>query len=164
MRDSIHKLWCPTPVSQATSLTHTMFCCLGIETKMHEDDDEEKKSTVKEVDYHAHSKQTKKRLRHVQRQVTLPQYCAMCTAVILKNLNVFEDLIVLNRKAFSCVRMSFAALCCAVLCPALSTSPDLFCCTGGAQLQATQRPPGKGPGEHSLVPRYTAHTRPPGTG
>jgi hypothetical protein len=41
----------------------------GIETKMHEDDDEEKKSTVKEVDYHAHSKQTKKRLRHVQRQV-----------------------------------------------------------------------------------------------
>ena len=42
---------------------------LGIETKMNEDDDEEKKATVKEVDYHAHSKQTKKRLRHVQRQV-----------------------------------------------------------------------------------------------
>ena len=37
---------------------------------MHEDDDEEKKATVKEVDYHAHSKQTKKRLRHVQRQVS----------------------------------------------------------------------------------------------
>ena len=36
---------------------------------MHEDDDEEKKATVKEVDFHAHSKQTKKRLRHVQRQV-----------------------------------------------------------------------------------------------
>lgn len=43
----------------------------GIETKMHEDDDEEKKATIKEVDYHAHSKQTKKRLRHVQRQVIL---------------------------------------------------------------------------------------------
>ena len=43
---------------------------VGIETKMHEDDDEEKKSVVKEVDYHAHSKQTKKRLRHVQRQVS----------------------------------------------------------------------------------------------
>lgn len=38
---------------------------------MHEDDDEEKKATIKEVDYHAHSKQTKKRLRHVQRQVIL---------------------------------------------------------------------------------------------
>jgi hypothetical protein len=54
------------------SLTHTTLYAIyqGIETKMHEDDDEEKKSTVKEVDYHAHSKQTKKRLRHVQRQVT----------------------------------------------------------------------------------------------
>ena len=40
---------------------------------MHEDDDEEKKATIKEVDYHAHSKQTKKRLRHVQRQVIFSQ-------------------------------------------------------------------------------------------
>lgn len=44
---------------------------LGIETKMHEDEEEEK-ATAKnpgEVDYHAHSKKTKKRARHVQKQI-----------------------------------------------------------------------------------------------
>jgi protein SDA1 len=44
---------------------------LGIETKMHEDEDEEKatdKGTA-EVDYHAHSKKTKKRQRHTQKQI-----------------------------------------------------------------------------------------------
>ena len=50
-----------------------IICTTGIETKMNEDDDEEKKATIKEVDYHAHSKQTKKRLRHVQRQVSTNQ-------------------------------------------------------------------------------------------
>lgn len=44
---------------------------LGIETKMHEDEEEEK--TVEkgpgEVDYHAHSKKTKKRQRQTQKQI-----------------------------------------------------------------------------------------------
>jgi protein SDA1 len=44
---------------------------LGIETKMHEDEDEEKvaEKGPAEVDYHAHSKKTKKRQRHTQKQI-----------------------------------------------------------------------------------------------
>jgi len=44
---------------------------LGIETKMHDDEEEEKSTatTPTDVDYHSHSKKTKKRQRHVQKQV-----------------------------------------------------------------------------------------------
>jgi len=42
---------------------------LGIESKMHEDDDEEATASVAEVDYHAHSKKTRARQRHIKRQV-----------------------------------------------------------------------------------------------
>lgn len=46
---------------------------LGIETKMHEDDEEEKQTAAagggKEINYHEHSKKTKKRARIVQKQI-----------------------------------------------------------------------------------------------
>eukprot|EP01038_Epipyxis_sp_PR26KG_P010899 gene10899-14630_t len=44
---------------------------LGIESKMNEDDEDEKTDTktVKEVNYHEHSKKTRKRQRHVQKQI-----------------------------------------------------------------------------------------------
>jgi len=43
---------------------------LGIETQMHEDEDEEvKKVNSSQVDYHQHSKKTRKRQRHVEKQV-----------------------------------------------------------------------------------------------
>jgi protein SDA1 len=44
---------------------------LGIETKMHEDEEEEKtvEKGPQEVDYHAHSKKTKKRQRQTQKQI-----------------------------------------------------------------------------------------------
>lgn len=42
---------------------------LGIETKMAEDEDAEKKSEIKDVNYHEHSKKTKKRFRQVQKQI-----------------------------------------------------------------------------------------------
>ena len=42
---------------------------LGIEVKMNEDEDLDKQAGVREIDFHAHSKKTKKRIRHVQRQV-----------------------------------------------------------------------------------------------
>jgi len=58
---------CTSPVTRVVVVAINFF--LGIETKMSEDEDEEKSGTVKEVDFHAHSKKTKKRIRHVQRQV-----------------------------------------------------------------------------------------------
>lgn len=42
---------------------------LGIETKMNEDEETEKQAKVNEVNYHEHSKKTKKRFRQVQRQL-----------------------------------------------------------------------------------------------
>lgn len=41
---------------------------LGIETKMFEDEEDEKTSDSKEIDFHTHSKKTRKRLRVVKRQ------------------------------------------------------------------------------------------------
>jgi protein SDA1 len=43
---------------------------LGIETKMHEDEEEEKSSALKtDINYHEHSKKTRKRQRDVQKQI-----------------------------------------------------------------------------------------------
>lgn len=42
---------------------------LGIENKMFDDDEDEKSAGVADVNYHEHSKKTKKRQRHVKRQV-----------------------------------------------------------------------------------------------
>jgi protein SDA1 len=47
-----------------------MSYLLGIEVQMHEDEDEDMKSTLKiEVDHHEHSKKTKKRARQVKKQM-----------------------------------------------------------------------------------------------
>jgi protein SDA1 len=58
---------CTSSVTRVVVAALNFF--LGIEMKMSEDEDEEKNAVVKEVDFHAHSKKTKKRIRHVQRQV-----------------------------------------------------------------------------------------------
>ena len=58
---------CTSSVTRVVVAALNFF--LGIEVKMNEDEDEEKSSTVKEIDFHAHSKKTKSRIRHVQRQV-----------------------------------------------------------------------------------------------
>lgn len=58
---------CTSTVTRVVVAALNFF--LGIEMKMSEDEDEEKNAVVKEVDFHAHSKKTKKRIRHVQRQV-----------------------------------------------------------------------------------------------
>jgi protein SDA1 len=60
---------CLSPSTRVSVAAINFF--LGIETKMHEDEDEEKatEKAPQEIDYHAHSKKTKKRQRHVQKQV-----------------------------------------------------------------------------------------------
>jgi len=61
---------CLSPSTRVTVAAVNFF--LGIETKMHEDEEEEKVSgdkTPGDVNYHSHSKKTKKRQRLVQKQI-----------------------------------------------------------------------------------------------
>lgn len=60
---------CLSPSTRVSVAAINFF--LGIETKMHEDEDEEKavEKGPTEVDYHAHSKKTKKRQRQTQKQI-----------------------------------------------------------------------------------------------
>lgn len=58
---------CVSPSSRVMVVAIKFF--LGIETKMNEDEDEEKQAAVQEIDYHEHSKKTKKRQRHIEKQV-----------------------------------------------------------------------------------------------
>jgi protein SDA1 len=58
---------CTSPVTRVFISAINFF--LGIENKMFEDEEDEKSGARKEVDYHDHSKKTKKRLRVVKKQI-----------------------------------------------------------------------------------------------
>jgi len=65
---TVNVLACACTSKSSRVLVSAISFFLGIDVKMMEDEDEDMKSQLTEINYHEHSKKTKKRLRQVKRQ------------------------------------------------------------------------------------------------